>query len=98
MDYLQWSEGKIENVHDLYSPAIFGATRNHRCECGKLVGELYDGMLCDKCLTSVVANAGLGHHRRIGDIPLAIECKNPMVTVIGDGQFTDVEAWIFNLP
>ena len=73
-----WSYGSVNTVEDLYSPAIFGAATDLRCDCGQLQGESVVGQSCPRCRVFVETDAAEARRRRMGKIALACHCKHPL--------------------
>jgi hypothetical protein len=75
-----WSSGSIRSVSDLYSPSIFGPTRNFRCECGEYAGEGYVGRSCPSCRTRVSENAARERRTKCGKMRLSVPIFHPLVS------------------
>lgn len=73
-----WTYGKIKQISDLYSPSIFGATQNLRCECGKLSGPATVGDYCTKCDVFVTDDTEKIHRIRAGRLELAAPIRHPL--------------------
>ena len=77
-DVRRWSYGSVEKIEDLYSPPIFGATEDLRCQCGDLTGEQYIGRICPNCKVTIEADAARARKRRLGKLSLACHYAHPL--------------------
>ena len=80
-------EQKMFNDASIFSPAIFGnldIEEEYSCQCGRLTGQFYDGVMCDKCGTKVVFN-GLSVDR-FGWIDLSLNTYNAEGDVVTEGN------------
>ncbi len=67
-------EDKRGTIED---PAIFGPERDDYCACGKCVGIVYHGMICDRCGVKISASAREERSNRFGHIALAEAMPHP---------------------
>jgi len=76
---LSWTHGRrIKSLNDLYSPSVFGASVNLRCECGKLSGTRVIGDYCMECEVFVTDDVQKTHRQRIGRMDLAVPIRHPL--------------------
>src|SRR5258708_38216809 len=81
-DVLGWLFGEVVDAASLYRERTFGAKEDGRCECGKYVGAQHDGVLCDRCGVTVLADAAAARSTRLGHLRLACWCKHPVGGVV----------------
>ncbi len=74
------SEDKRGTIED---PAIFGPERDDYCACGKCVGIVYHGMICDRCGVKISASAREERSNRFGHIALAEAMPHPFAACFG---------------
>ena len=72
------SYGRVEAIHDLYDPRIFGPREDMRCSCGKYDGAKHEGILCDACMVRVAKNSALLRRTRCGHIKFPHLIEHPL--------------------
>lgn len=80
-------EQKMFNDNSIFSPSIFGnldIEEEYSCQCGRLAGRFYEGVVCDKCGSKVIFN-GLSVDR-FGWIDLSLNTYNAEGDVIAEGN------------
>ncbi len=77
-DLHRWSWGTVTSTGDLYSPVIFGSSRDLICECGLQGGTSQVGAYCLNCRTIVFADAAAARRCLFGMIKLPGEFLHPL--------------------
>lgn len=49
-----WSHGRVSTEADLESEQIFGPRRSYVCGCGRYRGNVYRGVICERCGVEVI--------------------------------------------
>lgn len=70
----------------LFSEQIFGPINSYTCHCTKFRGQIYEGVVCDRCKVEVTSNST--RYNRIGHISLCVPFVDPRF-YIGDSSILD---------